>query len=83
MPLAEQCHCLRESHLVINLGKANDVSATSTAVAVEQAFAGVDHEAGTMILMQGAESHPPAAAQLPHRAPILCVEIIQNWNLPL
>ena len=61
---------------MINLGKANHVSATSTAVAVEQAFARIDHEAGVMILMQRAQPHPPAAAELPHGPPIMCLEII-------
>ena len=68
---------------MIKLGKANYVSATSTAVAVEQAFARIDHEARMMILMQWAESHPPAAAELPWWPPIMCLEIIQHRNLPL
>jgi hypothetical protein len=63
---------------VINLDKANHVSATSTAVAVEQAFAGIDHEAGVMILMQRAQSHPPAATELPYGPPVMCLEIVQN-----
>ena len=73
----------RKPDFVINLGKANHVSATPTAVAVEQAFAGVNHEARMMILMQWAQSHPSAAAELPYRPPIMCLEIIPNWNLPL
>jgi len=36
-----------------------------------------------MILMQRAQPQPPAAAELPHGPPIMILEIIPHWNLPL
>src|SRR5947199_5093023 len=72
-----------KSNSVIGFGKANYIAATSTAVAIEQASAGVHHEAGMMISMQWAKSHPPAATELPSRSPIICLEIVQQRNLPL
>jgi hypothetical protein len=33
--------------------------------------------------MQWAQPHPSTAAKLPCRPPIMCLQIIPNWNLPL
>ena len=62
---------LRELHLVIEFGKANHVTAAATAVAVEQALAGIHQKARFVIGVQRTQSHPSAAAELPGRLPIM------------
>jgi hypothetical protein len=49
---------LRELYLVIEFGKANHVTAATTAVAVEQALAGIHQEAWFVIGVQWAQ--PPS-----------------------
>ena len=77
----QQRHGLRELHLVIEFGKANHVTAAATAVAVEQALAGIHQEARLVIGMQRTQSHPSAAAELPGRLPIMSLQIVQQRNL--
>src|SRR5689334_8101671 len=74
---------MRKAHLVIEFGKANHIAAAAAAVAVEQAFAGIHHEAWLTIVMQRAQPHPSAAAELPCWPPILCPQIVQQRNLLL
>ena len=56
---------------MIEFGEANHVTAAATAVAVEQAFAGVHQEAWLLIGMQRTQPHPSAPAELPRRLPIM------------
>ncbi len=80
-PLAQQRQGLREPHLVIELGKANHVTAAATAVAIEEAFVVIDQEAWFVISMQRAQPHPPATAERPRRAPILRLQVAHQGNL--
>jgi hypothetical protein len=43
--------------LVIELGKADDIAAAATAVAVEQILAGIHQEAWLVIVVQRAQPH--------------------------
>ena len=63
---------------MIEFGEANHVSAATTAVAVEQVFAGVHQKAWLVICVQRAQSHQSAAAELPRRLPIMCLQIVQQ-----
>src|SRR4051794_28055792 len=82
-PLTEQRQGMRKLDLVIEFGKANHITAAATAVAVEQAFVRIHHEAWLAIDVQRAQSHPPAAIELPCWPPILCLEIVHQRNLLL
>ncbi len=48
---------------MIEFGKANHIAAAATAVAVEQALAGIHQEAGFVISVQRTQPHPSAAAE--------------------
>jgi hypothetical protein len=48
-PLVQQRQLLRELHLAIEFDKANHVTAPTTAVAVEQALAGIHQKAWFVI----------------------------------
>ena len=80
-PLTQQRQSLRELHLVIEFGKANHVAAAATAVAVEQALAGIHQEAGLVIVMQRTQPHQSAAAESPGRPPIMGLQVVQQGNL--
>src|SRR6266446_10214123 len=77
----QQRQSLRELHLVIEFGKANHVTAATTAIAIEQALAGIHQEAWFVIGVQRTQSHPSAAAEWPDRLPILSLQIVQQRNL--
>src|SRR6266478_1490083 len=77
----QQRQSLRELHLVIEFGKANHVTAATTAVAVEQALARIHQEAGFVIGVQRTQSHPSTAAELSRRLPIVSLQIVQQRNL--
>src|SRR5260221_265379 len=77
----QQRKSLRELHLVIEFGKANHVTAATTAVAVEQALARIHQEAGFVIGVQRTQSHPSTAAELSRRLPIVSLQIVQQRNL--
>ena len=81
LPLLEQCQRFWKSHLVVEFGEANHITAATTAVAVEKVPAGIHQKAGLMIGMKGTQPHPPAAAQSPGRPPILSLQIVQQRNL--
>src|SRR5687767_3605634 len=61
--------------------KANHVTATTTAIAIEQAFAGIHKKAWFVIGVQGTQSHQSTAAKLPGRPPIMSLQIVQQRNL--
>jgi hypothetical protein len=50
-PLVQQRHCLRELHLVIQFGEANDVTAAAAAVTVKQILAGIHEKTGLVVLV--------------------------------
>jgi hypothetical protein len=77
----QQRQSLRELHLVIEFGKANHVTAATTAVAVEQALAGIHQETWFVIGVQRTQSHPSAAAELSGRLPIMSLQIVKQWDL--
>ena len=72
---------LRELHLVIEFGKANHVTAATTAIAVEQALAGIHEEAWFVIGVQRTQSHQSATAEMSDRLPIMSLQIVQQRNL--
>src|SRR6266481_8475548 len=80
-PVVEQRQRLRELYLVIEFDKANHVTAATTAVAVEQALAGVHQEAWFAIGVQRTQSHPSTAAEMSGRLPIMSLQIVQQRNL--
>jgi hypothetical protein len=80
-PVVEQRQRLQEPHLVIKFGKANHVTAATTAVAVEQALAGIHQEAWFVIGVQWAQPHQSTAAELSGRPPIMSLQIVQQRNL--
>jgi hypothetical protein len=77
----QQRQGLRKPHLMVELGKANHVSAAATAVAVEQIFAGIHQEAWFAISVQRAQPHPSATAERPSRVPIVRPQIAHQGNL--
>jgi hypothetical protein len=80
-PLVQQRHRRQELHVAIVLDKANHVTATATAVAIEQALRGIHQEAGFVIAVQRAQSYQSTPAQLSGRLPIMCLQIVQKGNL--
>src|SRR5712691_2024960 len=77
----QQHQSLRELHLVIEFGKANHVTAATTAVAVEQTLAGIHQETGFVIGMQRTQSHPSTTAESSRWLPIMSLQIVQQRNL--
>src|SRR5215471_7849441 len=67
---------------MIKLSEANDISAVPAPVTVEKVMVRIDQEAGIVILVQGAQSHPAAAGEGPLRAPILRFQIRHERDLP-
>src|SRR5260370_9210825 len=68
--------------MMIEFGETNHVAAAATAVAVKQTLAGVHQKTWLVIVVQRAQPHPPATAELPCRPPILRLQIVQKGNLP-
>ena len=68
---------------MVEFGEADHVASGSTAVAIEQILGGIHEKAGFVILVKRAQPHPSAAAQLPRRPPIMCLEIFQQGDLLL
>ena len=78
----QQRQRLRELHLAIEFDKANHVTTTTTAVAVEQALSGIHQEAGFVIGVQRTQPHPSTAAEWSSRhANHLSLQIVQQRNL--
>src|SRR5215467_2766312 len=67
---------------MIKLSEADDISAVPAPVTVEKVMVRIDQEAGIVILVQGAQSHPAAAGEGPLRAPILRFQIRHERDLP-
>ena len=66
---------------MIEFGKANHVTAATTAVAVEQALTGIHQETWFVIGVQRTQSHQATAAEMSGRLPILRLQIVQQRNL--
>jgi len=56
---------------MIELGEADYVAPHTATVAIEQILGGVEQEAGLVIPVKWAQSHPPATAQRSGGAPIV------------
>jgi len=80
-PLAQQYQSLRELHLVIELCKANHVSAAATAVAVEKVFVGVHQKAWFVVPVQRAQPHPSTTTEWPRGVPVMRLQIAHQRNL--
>jgi hypothetical protein len=68
---AQQCHRVAESHGKVEFDEANEIAATSAAIAVEEIFGGVHQKAGLLFGVQRAQSHEPPAGDAPGGFPIL------------
>src|SRR5947209_19001750 len=77
-PAAQERDRLTEWHAVIQLGEADHIAATSTAIAVEQVLVRVEKETRFAISMQRAQPHESATSDAPDRLPILPLYIIQQ-----
>jgi hypothetical protein len=67
---------------MIEFGEANDVAAAAAAVAVEEIFVGVEQKAGLVVGVQRTQPQEAAEADGPGLLPTMCLEILQQWNLP-
>jgi hypothetical protein len=63
--------CLRELHLVVEFGEANDVPAAVAAITVEQVLERIDQKAWFMIFVQRTQSQESTPAEPPGRPPIM------------
>src|SRR6478736_1406436 len=65
---------------MIEFDKTEDVSAASTAIAIEQAFVCIHQKAGLAVWVQRTQSHPSVSGELSNRPPILSLQIVQQRN---
>src|SRR6266852_8982383 len=78
---AEKCHRITKSHGEVEFDEANEIAATSAAIAVEEVLGRVHQKAGLLFRVQRAQSHEPPAGDAPDGFPVLRLQIVQQGNL--
>lgn len=71
---------LAEGEMLRKLHETNQVTASATAVAVEQILARVDVEGGMGFLMQGTESDELGARAGAVSGPVVPLQVLEQWN---
>jgi hypothetical protein len=78
---AEKCHGITKSHGEVEFDEANEIAATSAAIAVEKILGRVHQEAGLVIGVQRTQSHQSPAGDAADGFPILRLQVVQQGNL--
>src|SRR5216684_4059806 len=75
---AEKCHRITKSHGEVEFDEANEIAATSAAIAVEKILGRVHQEAGLVIGVQRTQSHQSPAGDAADGFPILRLQVVQQ-----
>ena len=74
---SEKCHRITKSHGEVEFDEANEIAATSAAIAVEKILGGVHQETGLVLGVQRTQSHQSPAGDAAGGFPILRLQVVQ------